>query len=118
MDKTSEDYKKNCVGNTMKIIGSKWTALILRELCQGTKRFGEIQKAVGSISPKTLSLRLSQLETEGIVDKKVFAEIPLHVEYSLTKRGESLREIIVKMYEWGAKHSNSEISLKEKTSQI
>lgn len=106
MDKNNEEYHKTCVGNTMKIIGSKWTALILRELCQGIRRFGELQKAIGSISPKTLSLRLSQLEKEGIVAKKVYAEIPLHVEYSLTKRGESLKEVIAKMYEWGAKYND------------
>lgn len=92
---------KSCVTKTIRIIGSKWTVLILRELCEGTKRFGELQRALIGISPKTLSLRLQELEKHGIVTKKVFQEVPLHVEYSLTKRGESLRDIIEKMREWG-----------------
>ena len=92
---------KTCVTKTLKIIGSKWTVLILRELCEGTKRFGELQRSLTGISPKTLSVRLQELERQGIITKKVFKEVPLHVEYSLTPRGESLRDIIEKMREWG-----------------
>ncbi len=92
---------RDCVWNTMRIIGSKWTVLLLRELCEGEKRFGELQRALDGISPKTLSLRLRQLEKEGIVKKKVFPEVPLHVEYSLTPKGQSLRDIITKMRDWG-----------------
>jgi DNA-binding HxlR family transcriptional regulator len=86
---------------TLKIIGSKWTILLLRELFEGKKRFGELQRALEGISPKTLSLRLKQLEKDRIIKKKVFAEIPLHVEYSLTPRGDSLSEIIEKIKDWG-----------------
>jgi DNA-binding HxlR family transcriptional regulator len=86
---------------TLKIIGSKWTILLLRELFDGTKRFGELQKSLEGISPKTLSLRLKQLEKDRIIRKKVFAEIPLHVEYSLTSRGDSLSDIIAKIKDWG-----------------
>lgn len=93
--------EKKCVLNTLKIIGSKWTVLILRELCDGTKRFGQIQRALKGISPKTLSLRLKQLEKDEILTKKIFAEIPLHVEYSLTPKGQSLKKIIHQMHEWG-----------------
>lgn len=92
---------------TTKIIGSKWTILILRELCEGTKRFGQLQRSLSGISPKTLSLRLKQLEKDGIVKKKVFAEVPLHVEYSLTPKGQSLRDIIEKMREWGERSASS-----------
>lgn len=92
---------KGCVVKALKIIGSKWTILILRELCEGTKRFGELQRALTGISPKTLSVRLDELEKNGVVKKKVFAEVPLKVEYSLTPKGQSLREIIGKMKEWG-----------------
>lgn len=94
---------QNCVASTMKIIGAKWTVLIIRELCEHKSRFGEIQKALSGISPRTLSTRLQELEKHGIVNKKIFKEIPLHVEYSLTPRGESLKEIIHQMHEWGAK---------------
>lgn len=98
--------EKNCgVTNTLTIIGKKWTILILHNLCEGTKRFGELQRALDGISPKTLSERLKQLEEHGIVNKKIFAEIPLHVEYSLTKKGQSLKAIIEMMDEWGSQPS-------------
>lgn len=99
---------KSCVMKTIKIIGSKWTILILHELCSGKKRFGELQRALRGISPKTLSLRLKQLEKDGIVKKEIFAEVPLHVEYSLTPRGQSLRKIITLMRDWGESTATSE----------
>jgi len=89
------------VTNTLKVIGSKWTVLILRDLIEGKKRFGELQRSLTGISPKTLSLRLRELEREKIIKKKIFAEIPLHVEYSLTEKGNSLNEIICAMRNWG-----------------
>lgn len=92
------------VSNTLKVIGSKWTVLILRDLIAGKKRFGELQRSLKGISPKTLSLRLQELEREKIIKKKIFAEIPLHVEYSLTEKGESLNEIICAMRSWGECH--------------
>ena len=92
---------KTCgVSKTMKIIGSKWTIFILRDLFNGKKRFGELQRSLKGISPKTLSLRLQELEREKIIKKKIFAEIPLHVEYSLTQKGDSLNEIICEMRKW------------------
>ena len=85
-------------------MGSKWTALILHNLFEDKKRFGELHKAMEGISPKTLSQRLRELEKEGIIAKKIFAEVPLHVEYSLTKKGKSFGDIFAKMAEWGEKH--------------
>lgn len=89
------------VAKTLKIIGSKWTMLILHNLFSGPKRFGQLQKLLGNISPKTLSQRLQELEKDGIVNKKMFAEIPLHVEYSLTPKGKSLDNIFAQMAKWG-----------------
>ena len=94
-------HDKSCVMHTLKIVGSKWTILILHELCEGTKRFGELQRTLPGISPKTLSLRLQQLEKDGVVKKKIYAEVPLRVEYSLTQKGQSLRNIIDTMRKWG-----------------
>ena len=104
----------------MKIIGSKWTVFILRDLFNGKKRFGELQRSLTGISPKTLSLRLQELEKEKIIRKKIFAEIPLHVEYSLTQKGESLNEIICEMRKWGETHqvSTSEIQSKSITANL
>ncbi|HEX7042417.1 MAG TPA: helix-turn-helix domain-containing protein, partial [Patescibacteria group bacterium] len=70
---------------------------------EGKNRFGQLQRAMDGISPKTLSQRLTELESEGIISKKVFAEVPLHVEYTLTKKGESLGDIFDKMADWGNK---------------
>lgn len=90
------------VARTLKIIGSKWTMLILHNLFEGTQRFGELQRNLTPISPKTLSQRLTELEKDRIVSRKVFAEIPLHVEYSLTDKGKSLRKIFKDMADWGS----------------
>lgn len=98
------EHKKCGVEKTLKIIGSKWTMNILHNLFSGKKRFGELQKSLMGISSKTLSLRLQELEKEKIIYKKVFAEIPLHVEYSLTAKGRSLKDIFSKMARWGESH--------------
>lgn len=89
------------VTKTIKVIGAKWTTLILRDLFVGTKRFGELQRSLSGISSKTLSVRLQELEADGIINKHVFAEVPPHVEYSLTEKGQSLRQIIDDMRAWG-----------------
>lgn len=96
--------EKTCgVTKTIKIIGSKWTILILHQLMGGTMRFSEIQRALPKISPRTLSLRLIELESDKLITKKVYAEVPPHTEYSLTPRGHSLNDVICKMREWGEK---------------
>jgi len=101
-----EDHKKCGVAKTLKIIGSKWTMLILHNLFDGKKRFGQLQRSLFPINPKTLSLRLRELEKEGIISKKIFIEVPLHVEYSLTPKGRSLGDMFQKMDQWGYKSSN------------
>ncbi len=95
----------NCyVAKTLKVIGSKWTMMILHNLFEDKKRFGELQRSLGSISPKTLSQRLDELEETGIIEKKIFTEIPLHVEYYLTPKGNSLRKIFRDLESWGKEH--------------
>jgi|SRR5581483_9261723 len=93
-----------CVLKTVKIIGSKWTIPVLSELCEGTRRFGQLEKNLAGISPRTLAQRLKELEHHGLVHKRKFNEVPLHVEYSLTERGRSLRKIIFQMQKWGQHH--------------
>lgn len=99
-----KDHTECPVSRTLKIIGSKWTLLIIRDLCSGTKRFSELQKSLGNISPRTLSTRLKQLEKDRIIKKKVFAQVPPKVEYSLTTRGNSLHDIIDDLRVWGEQH--------------
>jgi len=93
-----------CIAAAMEIIGTKWTALILRDLFSGPKRFCELEKSVGHINPRTLSQRLDELEEHGIVTKAKFAEVPPRVEYSLTAKGEDLLPILRQMAAWGTKH--------------
>lgn len=100
--KESSGKNSSCmVKETLSLISSKWTMHILRELCQGTIRFGELKKSMAGISPKTLSSRLQELEYQGIVNKKIYAEVPPRVEYSLTLRGESLKDILLALFKWG-----------------
>lgn len=90
----------------MEIIGSKWTALILRDLHEGSKRFSELEKSVGNINPRTLSQRLDDLEKHGIITKKNFAEVPPRIEYTLTTKGHDLLPILRQMAAWGEKYYN------------
>ncbi len=94
--------RKNCpVERTVNVIGGKWTLLILRDLFDGTKRFGELRASLTGISPKTLTEKLRILEQDGIIERKIYPEVPPRVEYSLTKRGQTLETIIEAMREWG-----------------
>lgn len=92
------------VAETLKVIGSKWTMMILHNLFEGRNRFGQLQRELKTISPKTLSQRLDELEETGILRKKIFTEVPLHVEYSLTDKGNSLKKIFRDLESWGRDH--------------
>lgn len=89
---------------TLSIIGDKWKILILRDLIDGTKRFGELKKSIGSISQKVLTQQLRDMEEDGLVDRKAYAEIPPRVEYSLTETGNSLKPILDSMFLWGQQY--------------
>lgn len=86
---------------TLTLIGSKWKVLILRDLMPGTKRFGELRRSIGSVSQKVLTAQLRDMEACGLVDRRVYAEVPPRVEYSLTELGRSLRPILDAMWAWG-----------------
>jgi DNA-binding HxlR family transcriptional regulator len=101
---TSLEPKVGCIASAMQIIGNKWTALILRDLFAGPKRFSELEKSVGSINPRTLSQRLDDLEAHGIIRRQSFAEVPPRTEYSLTEKGEDLLPILQQMARWGNKY--------------
>jgi len=103
--KTRLEPHVGCIANAMDIIGNKWTALILRDLFSGPKRFCELEKSVGNINPRTLSQRLDDLELNGIVTKKSFAEVPPRTEYTLTKKGHDLLPVLKQMATWGTKYS-------------
>ena len=89
------------VETTLMLIGDKWKVLILRDLMPGTKRFGELKKSVGNVSQKVLTAQLRDMEENGLVNRKVYAEVPPRVEYSLTELGKSLKPILDAMWNWG-----------------
>jgi DNA-binding HxlR family transcriptional regulator len=82
------------ISKAAKIIGSKWTLMILNSLLKGTKRFGQLQKELGDINPKTLSKRLRDLEKGRYIKKKIYAEVPPKVEYSLTQKAQVFKQVI------------------------
>ena len=88
-------------GNLKLLIGSKWKLLIMRNLLDRPWRFNELQKSLEGISQKVLTDSLRSMESDGIVIRTVFAEVPPRVEYSLSKLGESMRPIISAMETWG-----------------
>ena len=99
--------KNGCIATASKIIGNKWTALILRDLSTGPKRFCELEESVKNINPRTLSQRLDDLEEYAVITKKSFSEVPPRVEYTLTEKGSDLLPIIRQMATWGDKYSDT-----------
>ncbi|WP_321972835.1 helix-turn-helix domain-containing protein [Paratractidigestivibacter sp.] len=89
------------VETTLTLIGDKWRVLILRDLMEGTKRFGELRRSVGNVSQKVLTAKLRAMEESGLVHREVYAEVPPRVEYSLTELGRSLAPILKSLREWG-----------------
>lgn len=89
------------VETTLMLISNRWTVLIIRDLLEGTKRFGELKKSIGSISQKVLTANLRDMEESGLVIRRVYAEVPPKVEYTLTETGYSLKPILDTMKEWG-----------------
>lgn len=105
--KTVKELPTCPVETTLTLIGDKWKVLILRDLLTGTKRFGELKKSIGNVSQKVLTAQLRNMEENGLVNRKVYAEVPPRVEYSLTKLGQSLKPILDAMWNWGEDYKNS-----------
>lgn len=89
------------VETTLMLISDRWKVLILRDLMEGTKRFGELKKSIGSVSQKVLTANLRSMEESGLVYRKVYAEVPPKVEYTLTEIGYSLKPVLDAMTTWG-----------------
>ena len=89
------------VETTLTLISDKWKVLIIRDLLGGTRRFSELRRSIGRISQKVLTSNLRQMEDDGLIHRKVYAEVPPRVEYSLTDTGQSLKPVIDAMWNWG-----------------
>ena len=89
------------VETTLSLISDRWKVLILRDLFTGTKRFGQLKKSLTGISQKVLTANLRDMEANGLLTRKAYAEVPPRVEYTLTEIGESLKPILSAMFDWG-----------------
>ena len=89
------------VSVTLDIIGGKWKSLILWQLSFKTLRFSQLQRRLSNVTQKMLTQQLRELERDGLIHRKVYAEVPPRVEYSLTKMGQSVVPILQLMFQWG-----------------
>lgn len=92
------------VETALSLMGDRWKILIVRDLLDGTKRFGELKKSLTGISQKVLTQHLRKMEETGLLSRKVYAEVPPRVEYSLTELGKSLKPIHDAMWRWGEQY--------------
>ncbi|HLC91838.1 MAG TPA: helix-turn-helix domain-containing protein [Candidatus Saccharimonadales bacterium] len=98
------EQQKGSVASALKILGNKWTALILLNMAECEQRFCQIERALPGISPRTLSQRLEELTEHKIITKKAFAEVPPRVEYTLTQKGRDFIPVLRQMAAWGTKY--------------
>ena len=99
------------VGAAISEIGGKWKPLVLWSLKDGKLRFNEIGKAIPDITQRMLTKQLRELEEDGLVNRKVYPEVPPKVEYSLTEKGESVVPILQALCNWGEEYCESKICL-------
>ena len=104
---TAKELPACPVETTLMLISDRWKVLIIRDLLDGTKRFGELKRSVGNISQKVLTANLRAMEESGLLTRKVYPEVPPRVEYTLTETGYSLKPILDAMKEWGTNYKNS-----------
>lgn len=109
----SKNFPDCPVEMTLKLIGDRWKVLIIRDLLTGTKRFGELKKSIGEISQKVLTSNLRTMESTGLLTRKVYAEVPPRVEYTLTETGYSLKPILDSMVIWGEDYKNKFSNIEE-----
>jgi len=102
------------VAFTVDVIGGKWKSLILFHLMSGTKRFNEVRRLIPDITQRMLTLQLRELETDHIIHREIYREVPPKVEYSLTALGNTLTPLISAMREWGAVHESTILAARRK----
>ena len=94
------------IQRTIAFVGDKWKIIVLHTLTTGTKRFGELQRAMEGITPKVLTRQLRDLERDGLVARHVHPQVPPRVDYSLTPLGESLMPVLKQLHDWAVAHAD------------
>lgn len=97
------------VKTTLEVIGGKWKPLIMFLLVEKTMRFSELQKSIVGITQKMLTQQLRELESDGLVSRKVFPQVPPRVEYSITSHGKTLLPVLDTMHKWGENHKRASL---------
>jgi DNA-binding HxlR family transcriptional regulator len=110
MKETAQQCPVEC---TLHIVGGKWKCVILWHLRNRVRRFGELHKLIPGATQKVLTAQLRQLERDGLVARKVFAEIPPKVEYSITAYGLTLSPMLEIMCKWGLAHRTRDAALRQ-----
>ena len=103
---------------TLTLISNRWKVLILWDLLDGVKRFGELKKLLGGVSQKVLTANLRQMEEAGLLTRTAYAEVPPRVEYALTETGRSLRPVLEAMLEWGTRYKAGTVAAAGPTPSI
>jgi len=99
---------------TMAMISNKWKVLIVCKLRPGTLRFNELMRALQGVSQKVLTSQLRELEDDGLVSRKIYAEVPPRVEYSLTPLGQTLVPVLTSLEQWAQDHSDEIIDCRQR----
>ena len=100
------DCSEGCpVEAALELIGGKWKGVALFHLADGTKRFNELKRLAGSVTQRTLTKQLRELEADGLISRTVYPVVPPKVEYALTQKGESLIPVLTALRDWGIEHA-------------
>lgn len=98
------DYNHCPIEATLDLIGGKWKGVILSRLVEQTRRFNELKRTIPRITQRMLTTQLRELERDKLINRKVYAEVPPRVEYSLTSKGETLKPVLTTLLHWGETH--------------
>jgi len=98
------DYENCPIEAALDMIGGKWKGVILNRLQGQTRRFNELKRTIPRITQRMLTTQLRELERDGLITRRVYAEVPPRVEYSLTAKGDSLKPVLASLLHWGETH--------------
>jgi DNA-binding HxlR family transcriptional regulator len=101
-----KEERADCIGNTLEVLGEKWTAIALQLMDESPKTFSQLEVELEGISPRTLSARLKKLIEEKIVTKNAYTKHPLRYKYSLTNKGQELHAVLIAMANWGNRYAD------------